>query len=353
MQQAQGGFRGQSHAMHLASGPQAGQPNLAQGNPSAQQQFLQQQQQQNMQRISLGLSQQQQQQQQSQLASGGTPGMGGLQHPGLAGANQAHMNNLAHSNNPALLSLIGMGGNGMGQPNNHLIPGLLRNPNVLDLHNRSMLEPSMSDQVSVLRRVTTSALTADSDDSQLQAMQRARQNLNQAQGGAGAAANQHIRLPSNEHNSSPLLTAPHDQNTMMQQSLNRSPQPGNPGHPPSLSQQTPQSVAIIHKLDSMPLRELEMRVATWRDNLPTTEARVHEFLNAVQRPGATPEIQAAFVRAKQDYEQHKFLFIKSQEILSRKQAQLHQGQNSARMTPTNVGEPNRPGRCVAKPLSLV
>ncbi|KAG9127873.1 hypothetical protein FRC07_008141 [Ceratobasidium sp. 392] len=301
------GFRPGNHTMALASGPQANQPNLAQANPTAQQQFLQQQ---NMQRLGMGLAQQQ-----SQQASGANPGM----HPGLANASQAHLNNLQQTN-PALLSMMGIGANGMGQNNNHLMSNILRNPNgVLD---RSMLDPSMNEQ--------------------LQAMQRARNNLTQ-QGGAAAAANQHIRLPSNEHNASPLLAAPHDQNLMMHQGLNRSPQPGNPSHPPGLAQ-SPQSVAIIHKLDSMPLRELEMRVANWRENLPNTEARVRELLAAIQRPGATPEIQAAFARAKQDYEQHKFLFIKSQEILARKQAQLHQqGQNSARMTPTNIGEPNRPG----------
>lgn len=176
-------------------------------------------------------------------------------------------------------------------------------------------------------------------------MQRARASL-QGQGGAGAAANQHIRLPSNDHNSSPLLTA--DQASMMQ-SLNRSPQPGNPGHP---AQQNPQSVAIIHKLDSMPVRELEARVASWREHLLSTEARVQELLGVVSRPGVTPEAVSAFGRAKQDYEQHKFLFIKSQEILTRKHgqaqaAQAHaQAQAQARMTPTNIGEPARPGRCV-------
>ncbi|KAG8748158.1 hypothetical protein FRC10_008891 [Ceratobasidium sp. 414] len=299
------GFRPVNHTMALASGPQANQPNLAQANPSAQQQFLQQQQ--NM-RLGMSLAQQQAQQP-PQLASSVNPGM----HPGLANANQAHLHNLAQQN-PALLSMMGLGGNGMAQAGNHLVPNILRTPNgVLD---RTMLDPGMTEQ--------------------LQAMQRARNNLNQ-QGGA-AAANQHIRLPSNEHNASPLLSA-HDQNLVMQQGLNRSPQPGNPGHP-GLAQ--PQSVAIIQKLDSMPLRELEMRVANWRDNLPNSEARVRELLAAIQRPGATPEIQAAFGRAKQDFDQNRFLYVKSQEILVRKQAQL-QGQNSARMTPTNAGEPNRPG----------
>lgn len=145
MQPGQAGFRGANHAMTLASGPQAGQSNLA-ANPSAQQQFLQQQQ--TMQRLGLGLPQQQQQQQQSQLASGSAPGMGGLQHPGLANANQAHLN-MNQSNNPAINSLLNMGVNGMGQPNNHLVNNILRNPNsVIDLHNRNMLDPSMSEQVS-------------------------------------------------------------------------------------------------------------------------------------------------------------------------------------------------------------
>ncbi|KAG8695481.1 hypothetical protein FRC09_009131 [Ceratobasidium sp. 395] len=302
------GFRPGNHTMALASGPQANQPNLAQANPTAQQQFLQQQQ--NMQRLGMGLGQQQQQP--PQLASGVNPAM----HPGLANASQAQLNQLAQQN-PALLSMMNINANNMGQNNNHLIPNLLRNPN-------AMLEPSMNEQ--------------------LQAMQRAR-NLGQ-QGGAAAVANQHIRLPSNEHNGSPLLTAPHDQNMMAQQGLSRSPQPGNPGHPPGLGQ-VPQTVAIIHKLDSMPIRELEMRVATWRETLPNFEARARELALAVQRPGATPEIQAAFQRAKGEWDQNRFLFLKSQEILHRKQAQLHQqGQNSARMTPTNMGEPNRPGRQV-------
>ncbi|KAG8710501.1 hypothetical protein FRC08_017078 [Ceratobasidium sp. 394] len=289
--------------MALASGPQANQSNLAQANPT-QQQFLQQQ---NM-RLGMGLAQQQGQQP-PQLASSVSPGM----HPGLAN-NQAHLHNLAQQTNPALLSMMSIGANGMAQANNHLVPNILRPNGVLE---RTMLDPGMTEQ--------------------LQAMQRARDNLNQ-QGGA-AAGNQHIRLPSNEHNASPLLGAPHDQNLVMQQGLSHSPQPGNPGHP-GLAQ--PQSVAIIQKLDSMPLRELEMRVATWRDNLPSSETRARELLAAMQRPGATPQIQAAFARAKQDFEQNRFLFAKSQEILMRKQSQL-QGQNSARMTPTNAGEPNRPG----------
>ncbi|KAG9102610.1 hypothetical protein FRC06_001653 [Ceratobasidium sp. 370] len=300
------GFRPVNHTMALASGPQANQSNLGQANPTAQQQFLQQQQ--NM-RLGMGLAQQQAQQP-PQLASSITPGM----HPGLANANQAHLHNLSAQTNPALLSMMGLGANGMPQGNNHLVPNILRPNGVLE---RTMLDPGMTEQ--------------------LQAMQRARNNLNQ-QAGAAAAANQHIRLPSNEHNASPLLTA-HDQNLVMQQGLNRSPQPGNPGHP-GLAQ--PQSVAIIQKLDSMPLRELEMRVANWRDNLPHSEARARELLAAAQRPGATPEVQAAFARAKQDFDQNRFLFVKSQEILLRKQTQL-QGQNSARMTPTNAGEPNRPG----------
>jgi hypothetical protein len=144
MQPGQGGFR-PNHAMTLASGPQAAQPNLGQANPTAQQQFLQQQ---SMQRLGLGLQQQQQQQQ-----LGGTPGMGGLQHPGLS-ANQAHLANLAQSNNPALMSLIHnmQGANGMSQQNTQLMNNLLRNPNnVLDLHNRNMLDPSMSEQVSARR----------------------------------------------------------------------------------------------------------------------------------------------------------------------------------------------------------
>lgn len=141
MQPGQAGFRGANHAMTLASGPQAGQPNLGQANPAAQQQFLQQQ---SMQRLGLGLpQQQQQQQQQSQLASGNAPGMGALQHPGLANAGQPHLNNLAQANNPALLSLINM-----GQSNNHLMNNLLRNNNMLDTHNLNRLDPLMSEQVS-------------------------------------------------------------------------------------------------------------------------------------------------------------------------------------------------------------
>ncbi|CAE6456791.1 unnamed protein product [Rhizoctonia solani] len=305
MQQGQGGYR-PNHAMTLASGPQANQSNLGQGNPTAQQQFLQQQ---SMQR--LGITQQQQQQ------------LAGALHPGLANANQAHLN-LAQANNPALMSLIGMQGNGMAQPNNQIMNNLLRNTNVLDMQHR--LDPGMSDQ--------------------LQAIQRAQGGLNQprlAQGGAGAAANQHIRLPGDGHNS-PLLSA-HDQNQMI--GLNRSPQPGNQPHQQNIVPNG--QLALIHKLDSLPVRDLEARVAAWRENLPNLENRVQELLGVASRPGAQPEVTAAYGRAKQELEQNRFLFIKSQEILNRKhlqasqiaQAQAH-AQNQARMTPT-LGEPARPG----------
>lgn len=137
---------------------------------------------------------------------------------------------------------------------------------------------------------------------------------------------------------------------MMQQGLNRSPQPGNPTHQPNLTQQTPQS--IVHKLDLMPVRDLEMRVASWREHMTGARARMQELLAAVSRPGAPPEVAAAFTRAKHEFEQHNFLFGKSQEILARKlgqaqaQAQAHaQAQAQARMTP-NLGEPARPGRSV-------
>ena len=160
MQPGQAGFRGANHAMTLASGPQAGQPGLGQANPAAQQQFLQQQ---SMQRLGLGMQQQQQQQQQqSQLASGNAPGMGALQHPG-----QPHLNNLASANNPALLSLINMGANGMGQQNNHLMNNLLRNNNMLDSNNLNRLDPLMNEQVSSAceRSHRTSAeIATDLDD---------------------------------------------------------------------------------------------------------------------------------------------------------------------------------------------
>ncbi|KAG8715379.1 hypothetical protein FRC11_004423 [Ceratobasidium sp. 423] len=321
MQPGQGDYR-QNHAMTLASGPQANRPNLAQGNPTAQQQLFQQQ---SMQRLGLTLGQQQQQQQQ----------LGGALHPGLANVNQAQLN-LSQANNPALMSLIGnMQGNGMGQPNNQFMNNFLRNPNVLDMQHR--LDPGMSDQ--------------------LQAIQRAQGGLNQprlGQGGAGAAANQHIRIPSESHNS-PLLSA-HDQNQMIS-GLNRSPQPGNQPHQPNMAQSA-QALALIHKLDSLPVRDLEARVAAWRDSLPNLENRMQELLAVASRPGAQPEITAAYARAKQDYEQNKFLFVKSQEILGRKhlqaqtqiaqaqaqaQAQAHaHAQSQARMTPT-LGEPARPG----------
>ncbi|QRV89493.1 ARID/BRIGHT DNA binding domain [Ceratobasidium sp. AG-Ba] len=273
------GFRPGHHAMALASGPQANQPGLGQPNPTTQQQLLQQQQ--NMQRFGMNLAQQQQHLQQ---------------------------------NNPALLSMMGLGANGMAQGNNNLIPGLLRNPN-------NMFDNSMNNQ----------------------AMQRARSNLVQTSDPA-AAANQHIRLPSDGHNASPLLTAPHEQNIGMQPGLNRSPQPGNPNHPPGLAQ-PPQSAAIIQKLDSMPLRELEMRVTHWREGLALAENRVRELIIAIQRPGAPPDVQTMLTRARQEYDHARFLFQKAQEILARKvnQQQQLQGQNSARMTPTNMGEPNRPG----------
>ncbi|KAH7341951.1 hypothetical protein B0J17DRAFT_648693 [Rhizoctonia solani] len=321
MQQGQGGYR-PNHAMTLASGPQANQPNLGQGNPTAQQQFLQQQ---SMQRLGLNLQQQQQQQQLG----------GALQHPGLANANQAHLN-LAQANNPALMSLISMQGNGMGQPNNQIMNNLLRNTNVLDMQHR--LDPGMSDQ--------------------LQAIQRA-QGLNQprlAQGGASAAGNQHIRLPGEGHNS-PLLSA-HDQSQMI--GLNRSPQPGNQPHQQNMVQNG--QLALIHKLDSLPVRDLEARVAAWRENIPNLENRVQELLGVASRPGAQPEVTAAYARAKQELDQNKFLYIKSQEILNRKhlqaqsqiaqaqaqaQAQAH-AQNQARMTPT-LGEPARPGSRAAGP----
>ncbi|CUA75946.1 Nuclear-pore anchor [Rhizoctonia solani] len=318
MQPGQGGYR-PNHAMALASGPQANQSNLAQGNPAAQQ-FLQQQ---SMQRLGLGLGQQQQQQQ-----LGGT-----LQHPGLANANQAHLNLAQANNNPALMSLIGMQGNGMGQPNNQLMNNLLRNSNVLDMQHR--LDQGMSDQ--------------------LQAIQRAQGGLNRpglAQGGAGAAGNQHIRLPTDGHNS-PLLSA-HDQNQMIG-GLNRSPQPGNQTHQPNIAQNG-QALALIHKLDSLPVRDLEARVASWRDSLPNLETRAQELLVAASRPGAQPEMTAAYARAKQEFEHNKFLYVKAQEIINRKhmqaqsqlaqaqaqaQAQAH-AQSQARMTPT-LGEPARPG----------
>ncbi|KAJ1307353.1 hypothetical protein OPQ81_001458 [Rhizoctonia solani] len=169
MQPGQVGYR-PNHTMALASGPQANQPNLGQGNPTAQQ-FLQQQ---SMQRLGLGISPQQQQQQQ----------LGGaLQHPGLANANQAHLN-LAQANNPALMSLIGMQGNGMGQPNNQMMNSILRNPNVLDMQHR--LDQGMNEQ--------------------LQAIQRAQGSLNQprlAPGPAGANTSQPIRLAGDGHHSPP------------------------------------------------------------------------------------------------------------------------------------------------------
>jgi hypothetical protein len=126
MQPGQGGYR-TNNTMALASGPQAGQSNLGQPNPTAQQQFIQQQ---SMQRLGLGLSQQQQQQQ-----------LGAIQHSALGNAN--HLN-LAQGNNPALMSLMGMQGNAMGQLNNQIMSNL-RNPNVLDMQHR--LDPGMSDQV--------------------------------------------------------------------------------------------------------------------------------------------------------------------------------------------------------------
>ncbi|QRW17753.1 ARID domain-containing protein [Rhizoctonia solani] len=311
MQPGQGGYRG-NNTMALASGPQAGQPNLVQGNPTAQQQFLQQQ---SIQRLGLGLGQQQQQQ---QLGAA-------IQHPGLGNAN--HLN-LTQGNNPALMSLMGMQGNAIGQLNNQIMN--LRNPNVLEMQHR--LDPGMNDQ--------------------LQAIQRAQGGLNRpglAQGGPGAATNQHIRLPGDGHNS-PLLPA-HDQNPMVG-GLNRSPQPGNQPHQPNMPQTNP-GVALIHKLDSLPIRDLEARVAAWRDNLPALENRVQELLNLANRQ---PEMMPAYSRSKQELEQNKFLYIKSQEILNRKhiaqsqmaqaqaqQAQAHaQAQAQNRMTPT-LGEPVRPG----------
>ncbi|CAE6442948.1 unnamed protein product [Rhizoctonia solani] len=315
MQPGQGGYR-TNNTMALASGPQAGQSNLGQPNPTAQQQFIQQQ---SMQRLGLGLSQQQQQQQ-----------LGAIQHSALGNAN--HLN-LAQGNNPALMSLMGMQGNAMGQLNNQIMSNL-RNPNVLDMQHR--LDPGMSDQ--------------------LQAIQRAQGGLNRpgmAQGGAGVAANQHIRLPGDGHNS-PLLQA-HDQNQMAG-GLNRSPQPGNQSHQTGASQ-NPQAMALIHKLDSLPIRDLEARVTAWRENLPALENRVQELLSLASRQ---PEMMPAYTRTKQELDQNKFLYIKSQEILNRKhlaqsqmaQAQAHQAQAQAhaqaqaqaqaRMTPT-LGEPARPG----------
>ncbi|KAF8596801.1 hypothetical protein BDV93DRAFT_49056 [Ceratobasidium sp. AG-I] len=155
-----------------------------------------------MQGLGLDVQQQQQRQQHSQLVSGDAPGMGALQHPG-----QSHLNNLASANNSTLLSLIYMGANGMWQQNNHLMNNLLRNNNMLDSNNLNRLDPLMNEQLQVIHRARNSV---------------------QAQGGAGAAANQQTWLPNNDHNSSPLLTVPHDQNSMMQQGLNRSPRPGNP-----------------------------------------------------------------------------------------------------------------------------
>jgi hypothetical protein len=112
-----------------------------------------------------------------------------------------------------------------------------------------------------------------------------------------------------------------------------------------LAQQAPQTVAIIQKLDSMSVRELEMRVAQWREAFAQAENRVREFIPMMQRPGATPEMHQMLGRYKQDYEQTRFLYQKAYEILGRKHAQQQlQGQNAARMTPTNAGEPNRPGR---------
>ncbi|KAJ1307354.1 hypothetical protein OPQ81_001459 [Rhizoctonia solani] len=117
-----------------------------------------------------------------------------------------------------------------------------------------------------------------------------------------------------------------------------------------------QALALIHKLDSLPVRDLEARVAAWRENLPNLENRVQELLGVASRPGAQPEMTAAYTRAKQELDQSKFLFMKSQEILNRKhiqaqnhiaqaqaqaQAQAH-AQSQARMTPT-LGEPARPG----------
>ncbi|KAF8754058.1 hypothetical protein RHS01_06334 [Rhizoctonia solani] len=216
MQPGQGGYRG-NNTMALASGPQAGQPNLVQGNPTAQQQFLQQQ---SIQRLGLGLGQQQQQQ---QLGAA-------IQHPGLGNAN--HLN-LTQGNNPALMSLMGMQGNAIGQLNNQIMN--LRNPNVLEMQHR--LDPGMNDQ--------------------LQAIQR-------AQGG-----------------------------------LNR------PG------------VALIHKLDSLPIRDLEARVAAWRDNLPALENRVQELLNLANRQ---PEMMPAYSRSKQELEQNK---ISVYQVTRNPQSQAH------------------------------
>jgi hypothetical protein len=141
--------------------------------------------------------------------------------------------------------------------------------------------------------------------------------------------------------------------------LNRSPQPGNQSHQTGISQ-NPQAMALIHKLDSLPIRDLETRVTAWRENLPALENRVQELLSLASRQ---PEMMPAYTRTKQDLDQNKFLYIKSQEILNRKhlaqsqmaQAQAHQAQAQAhaqaqaqaqaqaRMTPT-LGEPARPGR---------
>lgn len=251
-----------------------------------------------------------------------------------------------------LLTVVACETQAQAEPGNQLMNNLPRNPNnVLDLHNRNMLDPSMSEQVSFGLFASPRQLTFP----QLQAIQRARGNLQPGlpQGAAGAAG-QHIRLPSNEQNS-PLLTAPHDQNPM---GLNRSPQPSNPQHQ-DMGPQNPQTLALNHKLDSIPVWDLEARVAAWRDNMPNMEARVRELPGAASRPGATLEIGTGYARAKNDLDQNKFLFIKAQEILNRKhvqaqnqmaqaqalaQAQVHaQAQAAARMTPT-IGEQNRPGR---------
>jgi hypothetical protein len=72
-------------------------------------------------------------------------------HPGLANVNQARLNALQQSNS-GLLSMMGLGANGMNQANAHLVPGLLRNPN-------AMFDPSMNEQVSARRSNAAPALT--------------------------------------------------------------------------------------------------------------------------------------------------------------------------------------------------
>ncbi|KAF8599101.1 hypothetical protein BDV93DRAFT_560634 [Ceratobasidium sp. AG-I] len=100
----------------------------------------------------------------------------------------------------------------------------------------------------------------------------------------------------------------------------------------------------------MPVHDLEIWVACWREHLMGARQQMQELLSAVSRPGASPEVAAASTRAKHEYEQHSFLFAKSQEILLRKHAQAQaqvaqahgQAQVQAQMTP-GLGEPAQPG----------